>query len=112
MAALEHPLRRAVVLLLSKTRDQSLYSPAVVRRYLDAIGMPLFVWSLDGPRPDLAGAWGTIDDISSTPGQLAAVSKLNESLSRQRIVWVAADPLTALRASASGRCGLSLIAHQ
>jgi len=111
IAALEHPRRRAVVLLLSRNADHSLYSPVVVRRYLDAIGLPLFVWSADGPRPDLGKTWGTIDDVSTIMGQLAAVGKLNDALSRQRIVWVAADPLTALTASASDRCGLTPIAH-
>jgi hypothetical protein len=39
--------RRAVVLVLGEEKlDRSRYSPAAVRRYLEAIRVPLFVWSL------------------------------------------------------------------
>jgi hypothetical protein len=111
MSTLEKAHRRAVVLVVSKSPDTSLYSPAVVRGYLEEIGVPLFVWSADGPRPDLAGAWGRIDDISNAAGMQAALSRLNASLVAQRIVWVAAEPLPALRAEGSERCGLKPVAH-
>jgi hypothetical protein len=111
MSTLEKAHRRAVVLVVSKSPDTSLYSPAVVRGYLEEIGVPLFVWSADGPRPDLAGAWGRIDDISNAAGMEAALSRLNASLPAQRIVWVATEPLTALRAQSSGTCGLTPVAH-
>jgi hypothetical protein len=112
LATLEKGHRRAVVLVLSKLPDTSLYSPAVVRRYLDEVGVPLFVWSADGARPDLAAAWGRVDDISTPAGMEAAVNRLNASLEAQRIVWVAAEPLTALRAESSATCGLTPVAHR
>lgn len=112
LATLDKGHRRAVVLVLSKSPDASLYSPSVVRQYLDEVGVPLFVWSADGPRPDLAAAWGRIDDISAPAGMGAAVNRLNASLEAQRIVWVAAEPLTVLRAEAAGTCGLTPIAHR
>ena len=41
--------RRAVVLVLGgENKDSSHYGPAVVRRYLESVRVPLFVWSLYG----------------------------------------------------------------
>jgi hypothetical protein len=112
MSARDRGQRRAVVLLLGKKADQSLYSANVVRRYLEETGVPLVVWSPDGPRPDLAASWGAIEDVSTVNGLVAATAKLNQLLARQRIVWLAADALTALHAKASERCGLTPIAHR
>ena len=112
MATLEKGHRRTVVLVLSKFADTSLYAAPVVRSYLEEVGVPLFVWSAEGARPDLAAAWGRIDDISTQTGMEAAVARLNASLAAQRIVWVAAEPLTALHAEASPTCGLTPVAHR
>lgn len=112
LTTLEKGHRRAVVLVVSKSPDTSLYSPQVVRGYLQEVGVPLFVWSADGPRPDLAAAWGRIDDVSTPAGMEAAVNRLNASLEAQRIIWVAAEPLTALRAEESAACGLIPVAHR
>jgi hypothetical protein len=107
--------RRAVVLVIDCTfdleRDTSDAEPAAVRRYLESIGVPLLVWSVSGPRPDLEEAWGEIDDIS-IPNQLhAAVDRLRAMLASQRVVWISSDPLTALRADADPRCGITPLAH-
>ena len=59
--------RRAVVYILSTKDDASSHPPAVVRRYLQSVGVPLFVWSLTGPRPDLAEAWAVWSDIFALP---------------------------------------------
>ncbi len=112
LSALERGQRRAVVLVVSKSPDQSLYLPQIVRRYLEEVGVPLFVWSADGPRPDLAAAWGQVDDISVPGGLDAAFRRLDDALSRQRIVWLATDPLTALSAEGAERCGLTPVAHR
>jgi len=96
--------RRAVILLLSTQPDESHYQPSAVRRYLALIGVPLFVWSLEGPRPELADSWGEVDDISTRERLGVAVEKVRRALDEQRIVWVAADPLSALRMQASERC--------
>jgi hypothetical protein len=103
--------RRAVVLVLSKSADQSTMEPALVRRYLAAIGVPLFVWSLTGPRADLATSWGEVDDISTMKQFAAAVDRLRASLASQHVVWVASDPLNALRIEADPRCGVTPLAH-
>ncbi|MEA2162848.1 MAG: hypothetical protein QOK37_975 [Thermoanaerobaculia bacterium] len=103
--------RRAVVLVLSRSPDASTAQPAAVRHYLSAVGVPLFVWSLTGPRPDLASSWGTVDDISSTTRFHTALQRLRDSLASQRVAWIAGDPLTALRIKADPRCGLTPLAH-
>jgi hypothetical protein len=103
--------RRAVVLVLSQTPDRSTMQPASVRRYLDAIGVPLFVWSPSGPRPDLAQSWGDVDDVSSMKLIGAAVNRLRAALASQHVVWVASNPLDALHLEADPRCGIALLAH-
>ena len=107
--------RRAVVLVVDCTfdleHDSSSAEPAAVRRYLESIGVPLFVWSVSGPRPDLETEWGDIEDIS-IPNQLRlAVERLRSTLASQRVVWISSDPLTALRVDADPRCGMTPLAH-
>jgi hypothetical protein len=101
-------LRRAVVLVAGDAPDASRHDPLVVRRYLTSIGVPLFVWSLH-ERPDLAAAWGEIDEISSPSDLRRAVERVRSALNSQRIAWVAADPLTALRLDMDPRCGIALL---
>jgi hypothetical protein len=107
--------RRAVVLVVdcffALSRDRSTADPAAVRHYLESIGVPLFVWSVNGPRPDLEAAWGDIDDISTPNGFRAAVGRLRDSLASQRVVWVASDPITALHVEADPRCGFAPLAR-
>src|SRR5207245_8390557 len=95
--AIANGRRRAVIFLLSDHPEASRNDPRVVRRYLASIGVPLFVWSLSGPRPDLAERWGDIDDISSVDLLRAAAEEVRRTLASQRIAWVHADPLRALR---------------
>jgi hypothetical protein len=103
--------RRAVVLVLGRAADQSTMDPTAIRRYLETIGVPLFVWSLTGPRADLATSWGEVDDISTMKQFAAAVDRLRASLASQHVVWVASDPLNALRIEADPRCGVTPLAH-
>jgi hypothetical protein len=111
IAAMAEPGRRAVVLVLSDRLDASDYKPAAVRRYLESVGVPLFVWSLRGPRPELRETWGEVEDVSSAEKMEVASSKLRQSLAEQRIVWLAADPVTALRVTARPRCGVEPLAR-
>lgn len=107
--------RRAIVLLVDCTfdleNDRSLAEPAAVRRYLKTMGVPFFVWSVSGPRPDLEPAWGDVDDISTPNQYQLAVQRLRTSLASQHVAWVAANPLTALRAEADPRCGITALAQ-
>jgi hypothetical protein len=81
---------RAVVLLTGvNPEDLSHSSPAMVRRYLAAIRVPLFVWKVGkGAGKELSAAWGDAEDVSTLPGLRAAVSGLKDALESQRIVWV------------------------
>jgi hypothetical protein len=79
--------RRVVVLVLPKdAQDASTHAPSSIRRYLEALRVPLFVWSLD-PQP-ARSPWGEVTPVT-TRGQLrAAYAKLRESLDGQAVVWV------------------------
>src|SRR4051812_49337805 len=81
--AMKGARRRAVVLVLSRHNDASSYGGAVSRRYLSSIGVPLFVWSLDGSRPELRDVWGDIDDVSSLSGLHVAADRLRAELASQ-----------------------------
>ena len=98
--------RRAVVLVLSSKDDASRYSPAVAKRYLQTVGVPLFVWSMTGPRPDLADSWGEVIDTSNVFKLGAEVKRLRDVLATQRVAWVDVDPLAALRVKAGRDCGI------
>ncbi|MGH9424285.1 MAG: hypothetical protein ACRD3J_30210, partial [Thermoanaerobaculia bacterium] len=102
--------RRAVVLVLSRRRDISVHDGASTRKYLASIGVPLFVWSLEGPRPDLRDVWGEVEDVSSLSNLKIAADRLRAELESQRVAWVAANPLTALRIQSTGRCGITPLA--
>jgi hypothetical protein len=99
--------RRAVVFVLSATADSSRYDPAVVRRYLQSLGVPLFVWSLTGPRPELADTWGPVEDIGTLPKLEEATKRVRKALDEQRVAWVDVDPLTALQLNAKESCGIA-----
>ncbi|HEY7215721.1 MAG TPA: hypothetical protein VIC28_13905 [Thermoanaerobaculia bacterium] len=81
--------RRAVVLVLGRDdEDSSRYDPGTVRRYLESIHVPLFVWSLYGTDAPAAKRWGEAEDISSIYKLSAAVARLRRELEAQRIVWL------------------------
>jgi len=111
LRAIGESRRRAVVLVVSNRQDQSSYPPAAVRRYLADLGVPLFVWSPTGPRPDLADSWGEVDDISNITALRAAADHVRATLDAQRIAWVDVDPLRALQLHADERCGVTTVAR-
>jgi hypothetical protein len=81
--------RRAVLLVLSgHEQDASEYDPARVRRFLAALRVPLFVWSLGAPEPgSKASAWGATD-VSGTQHLYDAARQVRDDLDSQRIVMV------------------------
>lgn len=83
--------RRAVVLVLGHSPDESRYTPETVRRYLERIHVPLFLWSLDPTSS--TEAWGTVEDISSPVKLERAVKRLRDELEAQLIVWLAGTHL-------------------
>jgi hypothetical protein len=84
--------RRAVVLVLtSADDDRSVRSAESVRRYLQRIHVPLYVWSLGEINPPFrlpASAWGDYEDVSSPARLHAAVDRVLEDLDRQSVVWL------------------------
>jgi hypothetical protein len=107
LAAYQSGRRRAVVLLLDEAPDLSLISPAVIRRYLERLGVPLFVWSIGKVPPR---GWGNVVDISTRYKVATAVAALKDTLNRQRIAWIPSDPLASLRVEVNERCGLKPVA--
>ena len=103
--------RRAVVLVLSGAPDKSDYQPATVRDYLAALGVPLFVWSPGGAIPGIVERWSDVDDISATARLRKATERLRKALAQQRIAWIEADPITALRAEVKDGCGYARLAR-
>ncbi len=107
--AMSEGRRRAVVLLLGSAPDQSLHSPAVVRRYLASIGVPLYVWSVVKPDAKTLAAWGEVTEVSSNQLLTAATNRVRDDLATQRIAWLATDPLTAIRAKARDGCPIEVL---
>ena len=80
--------RRAVLLVLGESSpDLSTYKPPVVRRYLELLRVPLFVWSLEAEPPE-GSPWGPVDAVGTSRGMRAAYERLRTALDSQAIVWV------------------------
>jgi hypothetical protein len=108
--ALEGARRRAVVLILGRdVHDASRHDAAAIRRYLASVGVPLYVWSVAGGP---GGRWGAAEDIATVDGLHAAVERLRSALERQRIAWLATDPISALRVEAASECAVAPVAHR
>lgn len=90
LAAVDGNRRRAVLLFLSGgEKDASHYDAAQVRRFLAALRVPFFAWSLDDPKPgSTAAAWGAVK-IDTYRTLSAAVGRIRDELDSQRIVLVA-----------------------
>jgi hypothetical protein len=83
--------RRAVILMLgakSHRSDASQFESGVVRRYLEHLRVPLFVWSTAEDLGELPAAWGEVVDITTHRKLEKAVEDVNRVLERQRIVWI------------------------
>jgi hypothetical protein len=82
--------RRAVILVLGdENQDDSQHPPAAVRRYLEAMRVPLYVWSLRSVATQpLAKGWGDVEDVSSASRLEAALARVKADLASQRILWV------------------------
>lgn len=112
LRALRGGQRRVVVLVIGHDPavDHSINSPAVIRRYLQRVGVPLRVWSLTGPRPDLADTWGEVRDVSNAADLIAATEDLRQELDSQRLAWLPVAPLDAFKVSATEDCAYTPLA--
>lgn len=91
VTASAYDLPRAVVLTLGESdADRSRGSASSIRHYLERINVPLYVWSLAPEKVATppAAAWGEYDDISSVIKLHKAVSRVQNDLRRQSIVWL------------------------
>lgn len=80
--------RRGVLLVLGdKTTDSSEASADTVRRYLESLEVPLFVWTV-GSAPQDDTPWGPATDASSPRHMSQATHEIFRQLERQRIVWL------------------------
>ncbi len=96
--------RRAVVLIVGEApSDASTISVTAARAYLESLNVPLFIWT---PERRIAGlslpGWGVPDDISTDLQLQGAVTRLQNALAQQRIVWVAGSYLPQSIALAPG----------
>jgi hypothetical protein len=108
----QHP--RAVVLIVDDSfRDSSTLTAAQVRTFLDAVGVPLFVWSLADATSQPAGVkdWGPLTDITSAVKLDNAVRELRRALDGQRIVWLAGDYLPQEVHLTAKAAGMRLLAR-
>lgn len=89
MTAAGRSRRRAVILVLSEDpQDASRFDPRVVRSYLSHLRVPLFVWSVKEPSPEVMAAWGEVRSLRRQSWFRAAVEEVSTALERQRIVWI------------------------
>lgn len=79
--------RRAVLVVLSEQpAERSRAAPSMVRGYLKAIHVPLFVWTLGDPRGPAATGWGEAEKVDSFGRIKSAFNRLKDDLASQRIV--------------------------
>jgi hypothetical protein len=101
--------RRAVLLVLGETNeDASTYGAGNVRRYLELLRVPLFVWMLRETAPDVS-KWGRMDAVGTGRGARAAYARLRASLESQRILWVEGRYLPQEIELAEGAEGIELV---
>ncbi len=100
--------RALIVVLDPDTKDYSHLDSATVRRYLEAIHIPLFVWAVGPPSADLTATWGHVTNISVESGMESAFAALRQVLDRQRIVWLAGHHLPQRIALTPAAAGLQL----
>ncbi len=79
--------RRGVLLVLAgPSPDASEAAPATIRRYLESLAVPLFVWSVDPAYTD--SVWGPAEDVSSARHMSRATREIFKALESQRIAWL------------------------
>jgi hypothetical protein len=102
---------RAVLLLLAgeEAHDASHYSGPVVRRFLAALHVPLYVWSLVPTSAGMRAAWGAVEDVSTRHDIDQAFDRIKQDLERQRVVLVEGRHLPQTVAVEDGH-GVRLVA--
>jgi hypothetical protein len=91
LQAMAENRRRGILLVFKgdEVEDYSLYDPDTVRRFLAAIHVPLFVWTLGKPMPgSLATAWGPGEQVDRVMDLYRASYHVRDELRAQRVVLV------------------------
>ncbi len=89
LAAYESRRRRAVVLIPSpKPGTADGLEPGQVRRYLQRLRVPFFVWNPELKPAEYVHQWGEVTNVSSLRELGKAFAALSEHLDRQWIVWL------------------------
>lgn len=89
LAAYESRRRRAVIYVPSSTAPkEDALDPGEVSRYLDRLGVPLFVWNPEGRAAEHVKAWGTSYPVGSLDKLGDAYAEIIDRLDRQWIVWL------------------------
>jgi len=76
--------RRAVILADWLSYDASQFTPPQVSAYLQALGVPLHVWSFRATE----SPWGKLEAVRSFVDYQRATEELRRDLDAQRIAWV------------------------
>lgn len=95
--------RRAVLLILGEGDDSSSLTPAIARRYLKSIHVPLLVWSTKPATPEANARWGEMREIGNPTQLEREVKRLAALLDKQRIVWLEGSHLPQQISLAEGR---------
>ncbi|MEM7353621.1 MAG: hypothetical protein AAF657_22680 [Acidobacteriota bacterium] len=82
--------RRAVVLIPSSdsAADESTLAPALVKRYLERLHVPLIVWDPESKSATELAAWGEVRKVGSIKQLVAAFDEISDLLAEQWIVWL------------------------
>ncbi len=89
LLAYEGRRRRAVVLIPSpKPGVTDDLSAGQVRRYLERLRVPFFVWEPQLKSADYVREWGEVQNVASLRELAKAFAELSEHLGRQWIVWL------------------------
>jgi hypothetical protein len=89
ISATEQRRRSAVVLVAGQwNEDESTLTAQEAEAFLETMRVPLLVWVIGEKPGEVASEWTTATRITSEQGFLSALSALEASLDRQRIVWV------------------------
>ena len=87
--------RRAVVVVVGEApADASTISVEAARAYLESLDVPLFIWTPERRIAEMSlPGWGVPDDVSTDLQLQGGMSRLQNALKAQRMVWLVGSHL-------------------